>query len=227
MGNTQSTAAEPLSPGAQEILDAIKAAMQPAEERGVEDEHDYLRLMAAIRDEAQSRYDACATWALPPSKDGALENALTAADETASISLAALLTDEHDGPATLEVLMDNLLVTAIEGGSVYWCAAVRVAKGEEIPVPTEHGEAEGMPWYTVAFQSGTPMRVAEDEEEGGKPAWHDLNRELGIRGLRLLVEGKHCHAGIVASLIREKAGVDAEVADVWLQLAVLGEVRYG
>jgi hypothetical protein len=148
-----------------------------------------------------------------------------AAPAAATIDLSTLLTDELNGPATLDVLLDALLVTAIEGGSTYWCARVETPVGKQRPRATDHGEAEGMPWYTVAFQSGTEMRVLEDDD--GRQTWRTLDRAAGIRGLRLLVEGKHCGAHIVTDLIQNKDGADAGTADVWLQLATLGGVVYG
>lgn len=148
-----------------------------------------------------------------------------AAPAAAMIDLSTLLTDSISGPASLDALMDDLLVTAIEGGSTYWCARVDTEIGTPKPRAADHGESDGMPWYTVAFQSGTEMRVLEDDE--GRQTWRVLNRDAGIRGLRLLVEGTHCGARIVTDLIQNKGAADADTADVWLQLAVLGEVVYG
>lgn len=141
---------------------------------------------------------------------------------SATIDLAALLCDQEIGQRTLDELMDSLLGTAIEGGSTYWCRSIRIAPGMAQPKPADHGEDASDPWYSVAFRAKTSMRVID--EEGGKFV---LDRKAGHNGLRLLLSGQKCRADLVTQLIGEKACADAEVADVWLQLAALGEVRYG
>lgn len=137
-----------------------------------------------------------------------------------AMDLAALLCDEEIGQRDLNELMDALLVTALEGGSTYWLSSFR-CDGPQ-PKPWAFGETGDVPWYTVACRAGVTAKLRDDD--GGK---HTFDRAKGITGLQLLLAGKHCAARIVSDLIAEKACADAEVADVWLQLAALGEVVYG
>lgn len=136
-----------------------------------------------------------------------------------SLSFEAVLTDAEIGQRTLDELMDSLLVTCIEGGSAHWCAGITLNERSEPPVPAAHGEKAGMPWYTVAFRARASMVVSEDE--GG---YHVLDREEGLKGLHILANRMpHQFQALMAS----KGASDAEVADCWLQCAVLGEVVYG
>ena len=121
--------------------------------------------------------------------------------------------------------MDALLTTAIEGGANYWCQRVTLTAGAVTPDPTAFGEI-GMPWYVVAFQAGAEMMVEPDDYSGeSEPVW--LDHAAGIRGLSLLVDGKYCAKRYATDLIENKDAADADTADVWLQLAVFGEVIYG
>lgn len=118
-------------------------------------------------------------------------------------------------------VLDDLLVTAIEGGSAYW-------SGDCLLAPEEQ-EATGRPWYANAFTDGLTMKVSESEcepdeddaDEDGK-RWHPLDREKAIAGLLALATKHPRHFIAIVN-----GDDDAESADAWLQMSVLGELRYG
>jgi hypothetical protein len=195
MGNTQTTAPS--------LLDAIKAVIKAAQEIHPDLEGYLEPLHPAIAD--------CMA-AVEAHKD---------AEPTVTLPLADLVCDEIEGPATLEGLLDDLLVTAIEGGANHWCESITCI-GEK-PKAKDYGEIEGFPWYTVAFQAGVSMLV-KDGDMPGESEPVKLDREAGIRGLIALATKAPIQFG---NLMRDKGCADAEVADCWLQCAVFGEVVYG
>lgn len=151
----------------------------------------------------------------------AVPDGLSLPDHPIQVFLASMLTDEESGQRSLLELLDNLLVTCIEGGSNYWCQQI-LLKGER-PIPEAHGEEAGCPWYSVAFRAGAlPLQVCPEDD-----ATIALTLDAALNGLRLLVEGNHCNATIRQDLLDNKAAADADTADAWLQLAVFGDLVYG
>jgi hypothetical protein len=149
----------------------------------------------------------------------AIPEGIASADHPINTFLTAMLTNDEVGQRTLPELLDYLLISAIEGGSNYWCDSI-LFNGKH-PKPSEHGEEADYPWYSVAFRSGSlPLHVVP---EGDAPI--ALTADMAVNGLRLLVEGNHCRSDIRDSLVNHN--YDAETADVWLQLALFGEVVYG
>lgn len=112
----------------------------------------------------------------------------------------------------------DLFVSAIEGGSNYWCSGVFLLD----PKP-DRGEAltDRAPWYDRAELYDDPnftIGVCEHAET----TTNIVTKANIAAGLRLLAEKWPGH---FADVLAEND--DATTADVFLQLVALGEVRYG
>lgn len=120
-----------------------------------------------------------------------------------NVTIQLEITDEQFG---------NLLVSAFEGGSNYWI--------ERIQVDPRPRDSKAINNYETMFADGRGVRIwAEDaEEEGGY--W--LDKEAAIKGFQLLAT---YYPKCLSNIQQEQD--DAEDADVWLQLALFGEVVYG
>lgn len=117
---------------------------------------------------------------------------------------------------TVRQVLNDLLCTAIESGSHYWAGSCLLAPETQ---PTT-----GSPWYVNAFDLGLRMQVSEvedaDDEDGF--TWHPLTFEIAAEGLkRLAIQ----YPGKFFSIVEGQD--DADDADAWLQLSILGELRYG
>ncbi len=143
----------------------------------------------------------------------------------ASVELAVMLTDDGTDDA-LNALMDALLTTAIEGGSAGWLRQVLPAADVSVPATADPVRSDGMPWYSEAFTSGVSLTLEPDDFPGESEVLL-LDREAGLRGLRLLCEGGRCRRDIVCDLIANGGAADADTADAWLQLAAFGDLVYG
>lgn len=78
-------------------------------------------------------------------------------------------------------------------------------------------------YWAEQSQKGDVMRVRELDAEEGKPGpWIPLTEERRREGLRLLFAKAPRHA---ADFVKKM--YDGDTGDAWLQLAVLGEVKYG
>ena len=111
----------------------------------------------------------------------------------------------------------DLMVTCVEGGSNYWCRSIKPATPEMLAF------ASRGPWYAdpkVYAQDGLVLVVEEivSEVEG-------LTEDHQVT-VAQLVEGFAKRLSVLADILIEDYP-DAAEADAWLQLAVLGEVRYG
>jgi len=120
----------------------------------------------------------------------------------------------------------SVVVTAIEGGSSYWCArydiraAVKAraaeAKIEERPLYSA-GAFYLLAGWSIEFHHDGP-----DSEEGAADVKTALNYGRVIRALSLLADK---YPAILARIVSEN--YDADDADVFLQLALMGEVIFG
>lgn len=110
--------------------------------------------------------------------------------------------------------LDDLLITAIEGGVGYWCSVARIRTASY----------SGRPWYATTFSDGAGLMVYPAEPDGVFPDDKPVKLTLAraVQGLELLAEH---HPSRWSEFITEQ--YDVETADVWMQLAVLGEVVYG
>lgn len=146
---------------------------------------------------------------------------IQAAATDVTINLDALLQATRQ-EGLIETL-DNLLVTAIEGGSQYWCSHIRMKDPNAI-----QADKLSSPWYATAFRDEIAMIVREEEEEADpddedqQEQWSDLTIVEAVKALVLMAADYPQH---FCNLV--KGNEDAETADVWLQLAVLEDVVYG
>ncbi len=108
--------------------------------------------------------------------------------------------------------VNDLLTSAFEGGSNYWADRIEVCDGEY------HGATYGS---DVPMAGGT-VKVFTVEEEDQEYVKHDLTRERLIEAIALFAEKAPGHYG---DWVAEND--DAITADVFLQIATLGEVVFG
>lgn len=132
----------------------------------------------------------------------------------------------------------DLMITAIEGNHMTraWCHGVylralyvddnELLTGENLDAKVATLKPAGEPWYAApdVYKKSPYIEVLEIidesvEPEGDNIATHTLNFEQGFR----LMAEKVPHA--LSDFMQENE--DAITADVFLQLASLGEVRYG
>lgn len=101
--------------------------------------------------------------------------------------------------------VEDMLITAFEGGSNYWIAnvsRVMVVEGESI--------------YDAAFNHGLVIELADD------PLKVLLNRASMKHGLQVLFD---CYPKHRENILSDNA--DADTADAWLQCCLFSEIRYG
>jgi hypothetical protein len=111
-------------------------------------------------------------------------------------------------------LFENVIVTALEGGSNYWCDI-----HDQFPdTPKGYAPTERL---ALSLVNNPKFKVdvfdAETDEKLG-----ELTQAAMLKGLQLAVD-TYPHA--VSDLLSEN--YDAETTDIILQLVVLGEVVYG
>lgn len=126
----------------------------------------------------------------------------------------------------------DLLVTAIEGGSGYWCAIdkARSSKPAELTLPwgiDKHtGEPEYHPWYISwpFSKDGNLALVIDDGESDPEedPEVYYINRESLVKGLMIMAQK---YPAQFHDFLDENE--DAWTADTFLQCCALGEVIYG
>lgn len=121
-------------------------------------------------------------------------------------------------PARTEFLND-VLVAALEGGIDYW------ADISSYQFPSEEH------WQTKSVSA----LVRESEGDDGAPGrWRNVTISTAAEGINLIMKRadiqvapgvRKAIAG--ASVTNDAGDVDADLADVIIQVALLGEVRYG
>jgi len=122
---------------------------------------------------------------------------------------------------------NDLMIDAIEGGSNYWYllgedATNTISKYQGLKLPL-HGE------YFYSTFAEAIMPAIEKEE---KIPIHDIESPhelLGILSLESIKRGEEImfeqYPKHFANILNENS--DAETADVWLQLCVMGEIVFG
>jgi len=123
---------------------------------------------------------------------------------------------------TAKRIMD-LLITALEGGSNYWCAldGLFLPNGTEISDFTE--DALTNDYYPTYIQAVThdDVHIMLYDVEDHETTWK-LTREGLAKGLQLLSEEYPKHYRDMLA-----GHDDADTADAFLQLAALEEIVYG
>lgn len=109
--------------------------------------------------------------------------------------------------------INDLLCSAFEGGSTYWCAKARLAKGNDWPAEIEYCHELPMAGRYVKLTTHNP-------EDDPKP--HLIGRERCAAALQLMAANHPKH---FADLLNEDD--DADTGDAFLQLAAFGEVVFG
>jgi hypothetical protein len=118
-------------------------------------------------------------------------------------------------------LREDLLVTALEGGSNYWYfipdSTNRII--DSVPECQDHETAYSVRFWK-AIQAGKSLPVNDSENMVHKLG--EISLESIAKGEQLMADN---HISHFANLLGENW--DAETADVWFQLAVMGELVYG
>jgi len=104
-----------------------------------------------------------------------------------------------------DTTIDDILVTALEGGINYWCKYARIVE-EEWPKGCEHLSD------TLTKGSSIALETFEDEQ-------HILTLQKFQKGIEKYVE----HTGHFHDL----EGSDAEEADHMIQFSLFGDIIYG
>jgi hypothetical protein len=108
----------------------------------------------------------------------------------------------------------DLLTTATEGACGYWCSVVRYENPDNETVEFKHVELP-------LTAKGAVICIESSDGPPEGPEWR-LDRAAVERGLRLMAEKEPRHW---ADFVSEQD--DADTADAFLQLALLGEIVYG
>lgn len=112
---------------------------------------------------------------------------------------------------TLEAkALADLMVTAIEGGCTHWAESLELLEGTDLFEP---------PYYADPKFYSFPFKLALTDCEGDV---HTLTIDELTKGWSLLLQLYPRRA-----LSAQDESYDAEDADVFLQLAVYGDVIYG
>ncbi len=114
-------------------------------------------------------------------------------------------------------MVADLMVTAFEGGSNYWCTSLDYIKTPAEVVPN------GVVVYShPEFWAGDFELLLTDAEAGEDDGAIRIKSEDVIKGVQLMADKHRAH---FRNWIEED--YDAETGDVFLQLCCFGEVRYG
>lgn len=112
--------------------------------------------------------------------------------------------------------VDDIMVSALEGGICYWCDRVTV-----------EGQYLGKYASEQISRGGTlKVHVTEPFDEQDTE-WYELDIEKFIQGFRLWLENGGDRYGAVSNGEVDTCEIDGEMADLIIQYALFGEVVYG
>lgn len=113
----------------------------------------------------------------------------------------------------------NMLVSALEGGSNYWYFIGNKSTDRILNATPEMNGEPTVDRFLMAIQRGTVVNIydIESDEKLGT-----LTPESWAKAEKLLIEKHRSHLGDIL-----KENDDATTADVFFQLAVMGEIVYG
>ena len=108
--------------------------------------------------------------------------------------------------------IDDIMVTALEGGITYWCSEASPECGELLKeYPSEQ------------ISRGGALLLYDFEEE----AYRRLDLEKFLNGFKLWVENGGDQYGAVQGHEVDCCNIDAGCADAIIQYSLFGEVVYG
>lgn len=110
--------------------------------------------------------------------------------------------------------VNDLLTSAFEGGSTYWCELVSVVRPK--------GKNKGKYLQDIPFLPGGVVILKDKEESGLNAETFALDRSSLETGLQTMANKFPYHFGLFMD-----ENDDAETADVFLQCCLFGEVIYG
>ena len=107
--------------------------------------------------------------------------------------------------------IDDIMVSALEGGICYWCRKAEVIEDEYL------GE-----YASDQISRGGSLRLYDAEED----EVYVLTLEKFLNGVQLAFDEGYANRWINGCSI-DTCGIDGEAADVIVQLALFGEVVFG
>ena len=113
--------------------------------------------------------------------------------------------------------VEDLLCCAFEGGSGYWCCILDYENPDNVEVTYKHTQLPLTERGAVICVESNDFPPESEENQ----RWR-LDREAVARGLQLMAEKYPNHFGDFAN-----ENEDAITGDVFLQLALFGELVYG
>lgn len=121
-------------------------------------------------------------------------------------------------------LREDLLVTALEGGSNYWYY-LSVEAYDLINKSIRTKQILEPPSIKMwdAIKHGASIPIYDEENKNEKLG--EINLESIAKGEQMMVDKYFFH--FKKLLDKENVEWDAETADVWFQLAVMGEITFG
>lgn len=112
--------------------------------------------------------------------------------------------------------VDDIMVSALEGGICYWCDRVTV-----------EGQYLGK-YASEQISRGGKLKIHVDEPfDEANTEWYELDMEKFAQGFRLWLENGGDRYGAVSNGEVDTCGIDGEMADLIIQYALFGEVVYG
>lgn len=129
-------------------------------------------------------------------------------------------------PPKWERLLWDTFITAMEGGVDYWATRRRYAHKTRDDAPDDFTPTD---YYAVISEDGSGG-------DGKRDTRHDINRAVMLRGFRVVLGGscplKDTHEQVrkIGAAWKDpeiEGDIDADGADILVQLALFGEVVYG
>ena len=106
-----------------------------------------------------------------------------------------------------EEFLEDVAVTALEGGINYWAAEVKIPEDVE-------EKCDGMWASQILAKTDEDIFIIDDEDEQ-----HTINRKKLLSGIQLYSQQ--------GNDVSDAGNIDADAADTIFQLAVFNEIVYG
>ena len=109
--------------------------------------------------------------------------------------------------------IDDIMVTALEGGINYWCDEAEVVENKRVA-----------DWGHEQIARGGALIIHDAESTD---CW-ELNLEKFLNGVKMWIEhGYADEAGAIYNLELDCGNIDAVQADIIIQFALFGDVVFG